>query len=389
MKRCCFVNHSTGDVRVAKEALALVAEGYEVDIIWLNEGDEKKHEVIEGINIYRLSVNRKREGVSRYLFEYMAFFCLATIKLYSLYLKRRYDFIQVNTFPDFLVFVALVPKIFGAKVILDLHEPAPELFSILFGEDKKIFISLIKFFEQLSIRFADRAITVSKQMKKNYVNRGASASKIDIILNVPKFDFNPDLYENQSREENRQFILICHGAMLERYGQDVAIRAIEIVQNEIPDIELNILGYGEGEPKLKDLTSKLNLNGHVRFHGFLPYEDMIKMIASSDVGIVPMRQNAYSDLIHTNKMFDYIAMRKPVIISRTKAVEDFFGPDDSCLKYFKSGDEKDLSRCMIELYHDPDRRKSMVVNALKKYESVRWEITKHDYCRIYETLSQT
>ena len=94
---------------------------------------------------------------------------MATIKLCALYFRNRYDFIQVNTLPDFLVFVTIVPKLFGAKIILDLHEPSPELFRVLFGDNRKLVIHLVKFFEKISIRYADLAITVSEQMKKNYI----------------------------------------------------------------------------------------------------------------------------------------------------------------------------------------------------------------------------
>ena len=112
--------------------------------------------------------------------------------------------------------------------------------------------------------------------------------------------------------------------MLKRYGQDVAIKAIAIVKEEIPNIQLNILGYGEYESVLKKLALELKLNNYVHFCGFIPFLNMVKMVAKSDIGIVPIEKNAYSDLIHTNKMFEFIAMKKPVIISRTKAVRRFF-----------------------------------------------------------------
>ena len=154
--------------------------------------------------------------------------------------------------------------------------------------------------------------------------------------------------------------------MLKRYGQDVAIKAIKIIKEEIPNIQLDILGYGEYEFFLKKLVSELKLDSYVRFYGYIPFLDMVKMIAKTDIGIVPIDRNAYSDLIHTNKMFEFIAMRKPVIISRTRAVQDFFGAHDLCLKYFESGDEKDLARSVIELYQNPEQRTKMVRNATKK-----------------------
>ncbi len=384
MARVCIVNHSEGDVRVWKEAKALKGRGYEVDIIGLRGEFENNIEVTDGITIYRLPGIHKRKGLISYLYIYFSFFCLATVKLCSLYFKKKYDFIQINTLPDFLVFVAIIPKYFGAKVILDLHEPTPELFSILFGKNRKLLLYIIKLIEQISIRYCDCAITVSEQMRNNYIKRGASADKIKVILNVPDLELDQYLDKKGNNDKDHDFSLVCHGAMLKRYGQDVAIKAIRIVKEKIPTIRLNIIGYGDYKSELEKLVSKFELNHNVCFCGFIPFSEMVQIILDSDVGIVPIEKNAYSDLIHTNKMFEYIALNKPVIISRTKAVEDFFGKNDACLKYFESGNEKDLAKCIIELYHNSEMRDEMVKNASKKFESIRWNITKSDYCGIYE-----
>ena len=159
MKRICIVRHGyfPADIRVRKEALALFDAGNLVDIICLRQDNEKKEEIYKGLHIYRIPVKRRRVGISRYLFEYIFFFFLATFKLCALYLKKRYDFIQVNTLPDFLVFVTIVPKLFGAKIILDLHEPSPELFRVLFGDNKKLLINLVKLFEKKGGEPAQRA----------------------------------------------------------------------------------------------------------------------------------------------------------------------------------------------------------------------------------------
>ena len=386
MKRICIIRQQyfPSCVRVRKEALALIEKGFMVDVICMKAQNEKKTETYKGVRVYRLSMQRHRGRMLNYIFEYLWFFCLASTKLCLLYFRNKYDFIQVNTLPDFLVFVTLIPKLFGAKVILDLHEPSPELYGTLFGSDKKFLLKLVAFFEQLSISYVDKAITVSEQMKLNYIKRGASSSKISVILNVPNLEFNPELYsELYQNKRNNGLALICHGAMMKRYGQETAIRAIASVKEQIRNVQLNILGYGDYEKELKKFVSDLRLEKYVYFHGYIQFEDMIKMIATANIGIVPVEKNPYSDLVHTNKMFELIAMRKPVIISRTNAVEDFFGSDDSCLKYFESGDEKDLARCIVELYHHPEQREKMVRNAYTKFESVCWEKTKETYCNLF------
>lgn len=387
MKKVCIIRHSYFplDTRSRKEALALIDKGYQVDVICLRDHSEKNMEVYRGINIYRLPVKHRRGNISHYLSEYLSFFFLASIKVSWLFFQNRYDFIQVNTLPDFLVFATLVPKMFGAKVILDLHEPAPELWGSIFGFHRKLFIKVVKFAEQISIRYADKAITVSDQMKDNYVKRGASPSKISVILNVSSSEFNPDRYKEYCQDrQNDHFLLICHGLIVKRYGHESIIKAVSLVKDKIPSLQLNIVGKGEYEAELKKLVSDIHLEDYVRFHGLLPHlEDVVEMVAKSDIGIVAVERNPYSDLVHTTKMFEYIAMKKPVIITRTRAVEEFFGNNNTCFSYFESGDEKDLAKCILELYQDPKTREKMVKNAYAKFESVRWEKMQELYCSLF------
>jgi hypothetical protein len=42
-------------------------------------------------------------------------------------LTWRYNLVHVHNMPDVLVFEAFIPRVCGARVILDLHDPMPEL----------------------------------------------------------------------------------------------------------------------------------------------------------------------------------------------------------------------------------------------------------------------
>ena len=55
------------------------------------------------------------------------------VKVTNLHFKKKFSVIQVNTMPDFLVFSTLIPKLFGAKIVLHIHEPTPELWKVKFG----------------------------------------------------------------------------------------------------------------------------------------------------------------------------------------------------------------------------------------------------------------
>lgn len=98
------------DPRPRREAETLADAGFMVDVITLRDKEEKRTETVNGVNIYRLPVMRKRGGTIRYLFEYFFFFILASLLLTCLFIKKHYRLIQVHTMPDFLVFCSLVLK---------------------------------------------------------------------------------------------------------------------------------------------------------------------------------------------------------------------------------------------------------------------------------------
>jgi hypothetical protein len=132
--RVLMITHSyyLRDPRVRREAEALAEAGYTVDVICLRDQGEPYRSEVNGVRIYRVPLRRCRGGFLRYLFEYLAFFVLSGLLLSALQLRRRYRLVHVHNMPNFLVFATLLPRLFGAKVILDMHDPMPELFQLQF-----------------------------------------------------------------------------------------------------------------------------------------------------------------------------------------------------------------------------------------------------------------
>src|SRR5205085_9624937 len=112
------------------------------------------------VRTYRLPIRHRRSGAILYVLQYAGFTLGAGLLLAALHLRRRYDLVQVNTVPDTLVFSALVPRLLGARVLLDLHECMPELFATKFKvELNHPAVRLVARLEQASIRFSNFAIT--------------------------------------------------------------------------------------------------------------------------------------------------------------------------------------------------------------------------------------
>jgi glycosyltransferase involved in cell wall biosynthesis len=286
--------------------------------------------------------------------------------------------------PDFLVFATLVPKLLGAKILLDLHEPTPELWFTKYGHRMQFLLRLQTKMEQWAIKFADMAITVTDELRNRLIERGARPENIAIVRNVCDDDvFSYPTGTRRNRGEDG-FCIITHGLIEERYGHQEMIRAVSSLRGRIPNLRLEILGSGEFETQLKQLVQDLNCSDMVHFLGYVPHDELMRRLQAAEVGIIAMRRSLYSELIDTNKMYEYVALRKPVIVSRLAPVERMF--DDSCMKLYEPGDYQALARCIMELYLDPGRGRELVENAHKRYAKICWRNSKKEYVKIIDDL---
>jgi len=375
------------DARVTREVKALIAAGHEVDLICQLWGDQPRRERSGRLAVYRVPIERRRRGKISYVLEYGAFFILAALRATWQHLRRRYDVVQVNSLPDCLVFAALVPKLLGARVLLDLHECMPEFFSLKYRlPTQHPLVRALGFCEQVSIRFADAAITCTDQMRERFVERGARKEKIGVILN--SFDdqrFDPRRYMAVKRDREH-FVLVFHGTIDDMHGLDLVVRAIARLRDRIPGLQLRIYGDGPRRASIEALAKELRVDDLVWFSGgWVPMDELLPKIAAADVGVVAIRRDACFDLTHSNKMYDLIALRKPVVTSRTRAVEAYFG--DECFQLFESGNEEDLARAILELYEDPELRQRLVQRATEINEPYRWVHQAKHYVELVERLA--
>jgi len=379
-----------GEVRVEREAQALIQAGYQVDVICLRDEGEPAEEIVDGIKIYRMPVNRHRgKGSLMQMVEYLSFFFLAFFKLTGLHLSDRYNSIQVHNLPDFLVFAAIVPKLTGSKIILDLHDLMPEFFAANYekGMDS-LPVRILILQEKLACAFADHVITVTELWRQTLINRSAPASKVSVVMNVADREvFDRNALPKLSPSTNGHFNLIYHGTITQRYGPDILLQAVNLLREDIPDIHVTIHGKGEFLDELKSLASDLKLGDHVRFSDqFVPTAELSQMILRSDVEVVPYRRNIFTDGILPTKLLECVALGVPVIASRTPAIEAYF--DDSMVRYFTPGEVEELADCIRELYQDRDKLAQIARNADRFNQEYSWSVLSANYTSLVDKLNK-
>ncbi len=287
--------------------------------------------------------------------------------------------------PDALVFAAGVPRLCGARVLLDLQECMPEFFATKFGVGERhpltrVLIAL----ERAAITFADAVTTPTDAMRGRFVERGADAAKITTVMDGADLDAFVAPGRPDTPDDGR-FVLVSHGTVEPQYGLDTVLRAIAVLRNEIPELRLEVYGDGSGLPALRSLTTTLALGDRVRFSGgFVPWEDLVVALTRADVGVVALVRDAYRDLALAGKMFDFVATGTAMVVARTLSVVQVFGPD--AVELFESGDQDDLARALRRLHASPERRRRLARQAAEKAEPLAWEHQRARYERLVSGL---
>jgi len=378
-------NDYSPDQRVRREAEALVKRGDEVDCICLHEGRDKT-QTLKGVTLFYPRLRKYRgKRIILYLAQYLAFFVYTFIRLSTLHLRKRYDIVQVHTMPDFLVFVALIPKALGAKIILDVHDLMPELFIAKFGGPKERWlIRFITWVERRSIGFANRAICVHEPHLDILTGHGNPKEKFLVLLNLP----DPDVFARVDRvgqeSADKEFRLVYHGMIDKRVGLDVVLQAAQVARTEIPGLKFRIIGAGNDLARYAELSEELCRDSLVESVDVVPPEQLPRLLADADVGIVPYPKNEFTRCILPVKLLEYVALGIPVISSRLDVVEAYFNND--MVLYFEPGNADDLAQCVVDLYRNPAKRAQLAANAERFLQTYNWPKAKITYFALIDSL---
>jgi glycosyltransferase involved in cell wall biosynthesis len=382
------VDNHYPDVRVEREAHALLDRGYAVDVICLRREGEPRVERMGVLSVYRLP-GRRHRGASPLLqlWEYVTFMVLATAMVTLRHMRTPYASVQVHNVPDFLVFSALLPKLRGSGVILDLHDLMPEFFASRFGgRMDSALVRAVAFQERMSAAFSDEVITVTHPWRQTLVNRGVPAHKVTVVMNLPDERIFAPRPLPDARPAGDPLTVIYHGTFAHRYGLDLLIRGFARARERHP---LTLLLHGRGEylEVMRDTVDQLGVRDAVQFSTDpLPTDALPDLIRRADIGVVPYRSDVFTDGILPTKLMEYAALGIPSIVSRTRAVEEYFS--DEMVRFVEPGSVDGLADALSELAADSARRRSLAQNALRFSQEHQWESEAAAYAEVVDRVGR-
>lgn len=379
------------DARVIRYGEALAQAGHEVTVICLQDPDDPPYEKVNGVDIYRVRFERRRGGKLWYILEYVWAFVLFFIKLTQLDMKQHFDVIHVHNMPDFLVFTGFIPRLRGAKLILDLHDPMPELFMSKYDLERGTIIRILEIEERISCWYADALITVDQSFKDIFIRRGVKGDKITIVRNMPDdslFAISDSVASIHPPDD--RFVLIFAGTIAERYRIVDVIRAVKKAQAQVPNILLRLVGKLDKEgaytQELQALTKELQLEDAVEFHPPVPLVEVPKLYRQAHLGLEPSRHDPYTDYVLPLKLLECVALGVPCLVSRRPTIENYFSDQD--VAYFEPGDIDGMAAHMIELAQSPEKLEKLAVNSRRVLERYNWPQEKAAYFGLLSSLME-
>ncbi|MCJ7812263.1 glycosyltransferase family 4 protein, partial [bacterium] len=331
------------DNRVHRYAESLIRKGDDVDVICLGSKGQLRHEVVNGVSLHRIQMRDYNENRSlSYLMKLLFFFFRSAFICTILQFEKRFDIHHFHNIPDFGIFCTLIPKLCGAKVILDVHDLVPEFYQRKFhiGVRHPV-VRILNLIEKMAAYYADHVITVTTIWQDTLVKRSVSKTKCSVILNAP----DPRLFYRcpvKRKDGNTHFNLVYHGNLSEIFGVDIAIKSMRIIQKSVPHAELHIYGQGRNKEKLIQLANSLCLNHSVVFHKPVTRNEIPDILRHADIGIDPKRDGVLAGEGLSSKCMEYLAVGLPAVVSKIKAAQTYY--HESMVAFFEPYNECDLAR---------------------------------------------
>lgn len=159
------------------------------------------------------------------------------------------------------------------------------------------------------------------------------------------------------------FTVHFHGSFIPLQGVDCIIKAAKLLENN--SVRFNILGDGQTYPETKKLAADLGLK-NVNFINRVEYERLPDYVNLGDVCLGIFGRTKKAGRVIPNKVYEYAAMRKPVITADTPAIRELF--DDRDMLLIEPTPES-LALAIRDLKKDPVLRETISENAYNKVKN--------------------
>jgi glycosyltransferase involved in cell wall biosynthesis len=206
----------------------------------------------------------------------------------------------------------------------------------------------------VSLRLADQVLTDTIQHRDYFTHvfglRPGKASVIPVGASQEWFDTSPAPHDDQ------RALVSFFGSYIPLHGIDTILRAAAELKSR-GDIRFELIGRGQTYKSMQQLASELDLP-NVTFCDLVPPAELPAVVARADIclGIFGLTDKA--SRVVPNKVYENLALGKPVITAETPAIWEAFTPGEHLLTT-SPGDHRALAEAILTLADHPEQRQQL------------------------------
>jgi glycosyltransferase involved in cell wall biosynthesis len=160
------------------------------------------------------------------------------------------------------------------------------------------------------------------------------------------------------------------------------------VKKSVPSALLLLVGKGKNAEQLKKLTSELGLEDVVEFTGWVDFRLVPDYIKASSVCLVPHESNPHTDTTIPHKIFQYMLLEKPMVVTDAKPLKRI-ADETGCGLVVPSNDPVSMAQAICRILEDPNLQEELGKKGRKAaLERYNWAIESEKLISLYEELAR-
>ena len=345
------------------------------------------HERIDDIEVRRYP-QWPAARLSGYLREYVPSLLFSAWWLARVRARGPVDVIHGCNPPDLFWVLGLVGRMWGARYVFDQHDVNPELSRTKFGDRGlvgRILHWLTRWLEQRSYDSAALVLAPNDSYAQIARTRGRVANdRLVVVRNAPDVAKYRSLADGVAR---RAHAVGYVGVMGSQDGLDVLLAAWARVVRVpgLHDAHLELVGDGEARPALERLVDEFALGGQVTFHGYLPPNQFVPLLASCAVCVSPDPPTPFNDVSTMVKVVDYIAVGRGIVAFDLRETKRVAG---AAVEVVADASAESLADSMVQVLTDPARLQELEHAAQQRIHELDldWSVSARDLVTAYRML---
>ncbi len=377
------------DVRVENEAQSLAEAGFEVHIFALAfEEKPPLEEWQPGIWVHRKRLPRKfYKKIHITILKWPVY--AAIWKRFVLESGISFDAVHVHDLPLARMGSILAQK-WGVPFVLDFHENYPAALGIWEHSQTRLGHLFLdqrgwRRYELEMVKQASRVIVVVQEALERFRSVGLPPERFVVVSNVLNLKTFPLKPEEKSTKPGGEFLATYVGGFGVHRGLETAVQAMLAILEKLPEARLVLVGDGRNFSDLKMLARELGVLGKVTFTGWVPFEESARAIQRADLCLIPHLSTEHTDTTVPHKLFQYMYLKKPVLVSSSPPLKRIVEETHSGL-VFEAGNAQDFAEKLLFMAKSGELQKWGEAGHQAVLREYNWEKESQKLVQIYREL---